>query len=274
LEYEAVIRRALAEHSVQTVFHLGGQTLVGVAKTDPVGTLEANVRGTWLLLEAARQTRVHQILIASSIKAYGDASQPCREDHPVQGRSPYDVSKSCTDLIAAMYAHSFGVPTGIVRCGNLFGGGDQNFSRLIPGVILATLNNESFCFRSDGSFICDFLYVEDAADAYMWLAERMAADPSLHGEAFNFGLQLRYSMLEVTEKVLSLMGRSDLRPLVQKGVTENSNEQTLDITKARERLRWRPKYGMEQGLKLTIEWYTRFATSASRETVACNTAVA
>jgi CDP-glucose 4,6-dehydratase len=173
-----------------------------------------------------------------------------------------------------MYAHSFGVPTGIVRCGNLFGGGDQNFSRLIPGVILATLNNESFCFRSDGSFICDFLYVEDAADAYMWLAERMAADSSLHGEAFNFGLQLRYSMLEVTEKVLSLMGRSDLRPLVQKGVTENSNEQTLDITKARERLRWRPKYGMEQGLKLTIEWYTRFATSASRETVACNTAVA
>jgi CDP-glucose 4,6-dehydratase len=256
---DGLLRRAMAEYSIDTVFHLGAQTLVGVAKVDPVGTLEANVRGTWMLLEAARQTRVRQVLVASSDKAYGDsANLPYREGHPLQGRFPYDVSKSCTDLITTMYASTFGLRAGIVRCGNLFGGGDLNFSRLIPGVIQATLRNEPFLIRSDGKFVRDFLYVEDAADAYLTLAEKLADDDSLAGEAFNFGLEQRLTMLELTERVLGLMGRSDLRPVVQNIASAEIREQYLDAGKARARLGWSPRHGMDEGLRRTIDWYRKF----------------
>ena len=259
LSDDGLLRRAFAEYGIETAFHLGAQTLVGVAKVDPVGTLEANVRGTWLLLEAARQAGVKQVLVASSDKAYGDsANLPYFEDHPLQGRFPYDVSKSCTDLVTTMYARTFGLCACIVRCGNLFGGGDLNFSRLIPGVIRATVRNEPFLIRSDGKFVRDFLYVEDAADAYLALAERMAADPSLAGEAFNFGLELRPTMLELTEKVLGMMGRSDLRPVVQNIASAEIREQYLDAGKARARLGWKPRHGMDEGLKRTIDWYRRF----------------
>ncbi|HQY47139.1 MAG TPA: NAD-dependent epimerase/dehydratase family protein [Usitatibacteraceae bacterium] len=259
LSDDGLLRRAFAEYGIETAFHLGAQTLVGVAKVDPVGTLEANVRGTWLLLEAARQAGVKQVLVASSDKAYGDsANLPYFEDHPLQGRFPYDVSKSCTDLVTTMYARTFGLCACIVRCGNLFGGGDLNFSRLIPGVIRATVRNEPFLIRSDGKFVRDFLYVEDAADAYLALAEKMAADPSLAGEAFNFGLELRPTMLELTEKVLGMMGRSDLRPVVQNIASAEIREQYLDAGKARARLGWKPRHGMDEGLKRTIDWYRRF----------------
>lgn len=259
LSDDGLLRRAFAEYGIETAFHLGAQTLVGVAKVDPVGTLEANVRGTWLLLEAARQAGVKQVLVASSDKAYGDsANLPYFEDHPLQGRFPYDVSKSCTDLITTMYARTFGLCACIVRCGNLFGGGDLNFSRLIPGVIRATVRNEPFLIRSDGKFVRDFLYVEDAADAYLTLAEKMAADPALAGEAFNFGLELRPTMLELTEKVLAMMGRSDLRPVVQNIASAEIREQYLDAGKARARLGWKPRHGMDEGLKRTIDWYRRF----------------
>lgn len=259
LSDDGLLRRAFAEYGIETAFHLGAQTLVGVAKVDPVGTLEANVRGTWLLLEAARQAGVKQVLVASSDKAYGDsANLPYFEDHPLQGRFPYDVSKSCTDLITTMYARTFGLCACIVRCGNLFGGGDLNFSRLIPGVIRATVRNEPFLIRSDGKFVRDFLYVEDAADAYLALAEKMAADPALAGEAFNFGLELRPTMLELTEKVLAMMGRSDLRPVVQNIASAEIREQYLDAGKARARLGWKPRHGMDEGLKRTIDWYRRF----------------
>jgi len=259
LSDDGLLRRAFAEYGIETAFHLGAQTLVGVAKVDPVGTLEANVRGTWLLLEAARQAGVKQVLVASSDKAYGDsANLPYFEDHPLQGRFPYDVSKSCTDLVTTMYARTFGLCACIVRCGNLFGGGDLNFSRLIPGVIRATVRNEPFLIRSDGKFVRDFLYVEDAADAYLALAEKMAADPALAGEAFNFGLELRPTMLELTEKVLAMMGRSDLRPVVQNIASAEIREQYLDAGKARARLGWKPRYGMDEGLKRTIDLYRRF----------------
>jgi CDP-glucose 4,6-dehydratase len=256
---EGLLRRILAEYSVDTVFHLGAQTLVGVAKLDPVGTLEANVRGTWMLLEAARQVGVNQVIVASSDKAYGDsASLPYREDHPLQGRFPYDVSKSCADLITTMYARTYGLRTGIVRCGNLFGGGDLNFSRLIPGVIRATLRNDPFQIRSDGKFVRDFLYVEDAADAYLSLAERLLSDDSILGEAFNFGLGLRMTTLELTEKVLGLLGRSDLRPIIHNVASAEIREQYLDAGKARTRLGWSPRYGLEEGLRRTIQWYRNF----------------
>ena len=265
---EGLVRRALAEYSVETVFHLGAQTLVGVAKVDPVGTLEANVRGTWMLLEAARQTNVRQVLVASSDKAYGDSPDlPYRESHPLQGRFPYDCSKSCTDLITTMYARTFGLPACIARCGNLFGGGDLNFSRLIPGVIEATLHDRPFLIRSDGKFVRDFLYVEDAASAYIQLAEKLAADEKLAGEAFNFGLELRPTMIEITERVLSIMGRTDLRPVIQNIASAEIREQYLDATKAKSVLGWSPRFGMDEGIRRTVAWYKDHfsATSGVRE---------
>jgi len=256
---DGLVRRTLAEYAIDTVFHLGAQTLVGVAKVDPVGTLETNIRGTWMLLEAARQCNVKQVLVASSDKAYGDSDRlPYREDHPMQGRFPYDVSKSCADLITTMFARTYGLRAAVVRCGNLFGGGDLNFSRLIPGAILATLKGENFLIRSDGKFVRDFLYVEDAADAYITLAERLAVDPALAGEAFNFGLELRPTMLELTEKILGMMGRSDLRPVVQNLASAEIREQYLDAGKARERLKWSARHGMDEGLRRTIDWYRKF----------------
>jgi CDP-glucose 4,6-dehydratase len=256
---EGVVRRALAEYEIDTVFHLGAQTIVGVAKKDPVGTLEANVRGTWMLLEATRQCNVPRVLVASSDKAYGDSDRlPYREDHPLQGRFPYDVSKSCTDLITTMYARTYGLGAVVARCGNLFGGGDLNFSRLIPGAIAATIRGEAFRIRSDGKFVRDFLYVEDAADAYLTLAQRLSADPSLAGEAFNFGLELRPTMLELVDKVLDMMGRADLRPVVENVASAEIREQYLDASKARKLLAWTPRHGMDEGLRRTIDWYRRF----------------
>lgn len=256
---EGLVRRAFAEYSIDTAFHLGAQTLVGVAKVDPVGTLEANVRGTWMLLEAARQAGVRQVLVASSDKAYGDSPDlPYREDHPLQGRFPYEVSKSCTDLVTTMYARTYGLRAAIVRCGNIFGGGDLNFSRLIPGAIRATVRGEPFLIRSDGKYVRDFLYVEDAADAYVTLAEALAANPALAGEAFNFGLELRPTMLELTEKILAMMGRPDLRPVVQNVASAEIREQYLDAGKARAVLSWSPRHGLDEGLRRTIEWYRAF----------------
>lgn len=254
-----LLRRAMAEYEVKTVFHLGAQTLVGVAKQDPTSTLDANIRGTWLLLEAARQCGVGQVIVASSDKAYGDSDRlPYREDYPLQGRFPYEVSKSCADLITTMYAKTYGVQTSIVRCGNLFGGGDLNFSRLIPGVVAATLRSEPFTIRSDGQYVRDFLYVEDAADAYLTLAERLATEPTLAGEAFNFGLELRLTMLDLVHKVLAMMNRSDLAPVILNQAQTEIREQTLDAGKARTRLQWAPRVGMDEGLRRTIEWYRGF----------------
>lgn len=254
-----LIRRSLAEYSVQTVFHLGAQTLVGIAKVDPVGTLEANVRGTWLLLEAARQCGVSEILVASSDKAYGASDQlPYLEGHPLQGRFPYDCSKSCADLITTMFARTYGLPAAVARCGNLFGGGDLNFSRLIPGVIEATLRGEPFRIRSDGKFVRDFLYVEDAAEAYISMAEHLAGDKTLRGEAFNFGLELRLTMLDLVHKVLGMLDQPGLQPVVLNQASAEIREQFLDATKARTRLGWSPRYGMDEGLRRTIAWYKNF----------------
>ena len=251
-----LLQRALAEHEAQTVIHLGAQTLVGIAKQDPVGTLESNVRGTWLLLEAARQVNVQQVLIASSDKAYGATDTlPYREDHPLRGQYPYDVSKSCTDLISKMYAATFGLPVSIVRCGNLFGGGDLNYSRIVPGVIQAALHGEPFVIRSDGKFVRDFLYVEDAALAYLILAEAMESNPAIYGEAFNFSLGLPLTTLELAGLIVKLMGCSNLQPIVQNNVSTEIREQYLDATKARTWLSWAPRYRLEEGLERTIAWY-------------------
>jgi len=256
---QALLRRALCEYEADTVFHLAAQALVGVAKADPIGTLEANVRGTWNLLEAARQAGTRQVVVASSDKAYGSSTTlPYREDHALQGQFPYDVSKSCADLICGMYARTYGLPVCVTRCGNLFGGGDLNFSRTVPGVIRATLRGERFQIRSDGRFVRDFLYVRDAVLAYLELAERLAADRALAGEAFNFSLELRLTVLEIVDKVLRRMERSDLEPVVQNVATSEIREQYLSAEKARVRLGWAPRYGLDGGLAETIDWYRAF----------------
>lgn len=253
---EGLLRRTMAEYSVQTVFHLGAQTLVGVAKADPISTLETNTKGTWMLLEAARQTGVQQVLVASSDKAYGESPNlPYREDHPLIGQFPYEVSKSCADLISQMYARAYKLQVGIVRCGNLFGGGDLNYSRLIPGAVRATVQGEKFKIRSDGKFIRDFLYVEDAVEAYLCLAEHLAANPAMAGEAFNFGLGLKLTMLDLVDKILEIMDRKDLIPIVENIANNEIREQYMDSTKAHERLGWSPLYGMDEGLKRTVAWY-------------------
>jgi CDP-glucose 4,6-dehydratase len=208
------------------------------------------------------------VLIASSDKAYGASDKlPYREDHPLLGRYPYDVSKSCTDLITTMYAVTYGTPACIVRCGNLFGGGDLNFDRLIPGLIRSTLRGDRFLMRSDGKFIRDFLYVEDAAEAYLRLAECMAGNSTLSGEAFNFGLELRLTMLDLTRKILAMMGREDLDPIVQNAAVAEVREQTLDATKAREWLSWSPQFGLDDGLRRTIDWYADFLGLRCKEMV-------
>lgn len=261
LESLPTLRRAMAEYQPHTVFHLAAQPLVQVAKLDPVGTLRANVAGTWNVLEACRLIGKSNVVVASSDKAYGDNPVfPYLETHPLQGRYPYDVSKSCADLITQMYAATYGINAAIARCGNLFGGGDLNFSRTIPGAIQATLAGERFVIRSDGKFIRDFLYVKDAARSYLTLGERLAAPestalPSISGQAFNFSLGLRLTVLDIVAKVLALMGRTDLEPVIQNNASAEIREQSLDASKARKLLGWEPKYNMEQALEETIAWY-------------------
>ncbi len=253
---QAAMERILGEHEVDTVFHLAAQTIVGIANRNPVSTFESNIQGTWSLLEACRRSPlVKQIVVASSDKAYGaQPVLPYTEDTPLQGRHPYDVSKSCADLIAQSYAHSFGLPVCVTRCGNLYGGGDLNLNRLIPGTIDAIRRGEPPIIRSDGQFVRDYFYVEDAAEAYMTLAEGMANDRALCGQAFNFSSDQTATALGVVETILKVMG-SDLVPTILNQASNEIREQHLDSSRARAALSWRPRHGLEEGLAKTIPWY-------------------
>src|SRR5688572_2528252 len=213
---QTLIERVLNEYEIETVFHVAAQTIVGTANRSPISTFESNIQGTWSLLEAARRSPlVKQIVVASSDKAYGSHDElPYREDAPLQGRHPYDVSKSCADLIAQSYAHSFDQPVCITRCGNLFGGGDLNWNRLIPGTIRSAIRGEDPIIRSDGTYIRDYFYVEDAAIAYVSLAEQMANKPEIIGRAYNYSNEIQMSVMDITRSILRLMGRDDLKPIV------------------------------------------------------------
>jgi CDP-glucose 4,6-dehydratase len=257
LESLPTLQQAIAEYNPHTVFHLASQPLVSVAKRDPVETLRANVMGTWNVLEACRLSGDVNVIVASSDKAYGPSENlPYRETHPLQGRYPYDVSKSCTDLIAQMYAATYGLHAAIVRCANIFGGGDLNFSRTIPGMIKATLDGEAFVIRSDGKFVRDFLYVKDAVEAYLLVARRLSEDPAvISGEAFNFSLGERRTVLDIVHTTLRIMGRMDLEPVIQNIASAEIREQYLDSGKARQLLGWQPRYAMEEAIEETVSWY-------------------
>jgi CDP-glucose 4,6-dehydratase len=260
---EELLERVLNEYEIETVFHTGAQTIVGTANRGPLSTFESNIRGTWCLLEAVRRSPlVKQTIVASSDKAYGEHDElPYREDAPLQGRHPYDVSKSCADLISQSYAHTYDLPVCVTRCGNLFGGGDLNWNRLIPGTIRSVVRNEAPIIRSDGTFIRDYFYVEDAAIAYMMLAERMAADPQVSGEAFNFSNEIQVDVLDITKRILGLMGRDDLEPVILNEAGNEIKHQYLSAEKARDVLGWAPQFTLENGLERTIGWYQSFLCS-------------
>ena len=253
------VERVLNEYEIEVVFHLAAQTIVGIANRNPLSTFETNIKGTWNVLEASRRVpTVKKILIASSDKAYGDQIiLPYHEDAPLCGTHPYDVSKSCADLIAKTYHITYGTPVCVTRCGNFYGGGDLNFNRIVPGTIKALLNGEKPVIRSDGSYIRDYFYVEDGVHAYLHLAEKMD-DKKILGEAFNFSNELQITVLELVNKIITSMGKEDLQPQVL-GIANNEIiHQYLSAQKARTMLGWAPKYTLEEGLKRTIEWYTRF----------------
>jgi CDP-glucose 4,6-dehydratase len=258
LEDLQVLLRALNEYEIDSVFHIGAQTIVGTAARSPLSTFEANIRGTYLLLEACRLLgpKIQRVIVASSDKAYGEhETLPYTEDAPLIGRFPYDVSKSCTDLIALSYYHSYGLPVAITRCGNLFGGGDLNFSRLVPGTIRSALLDEAPIIRSDGTYIRDYFYVKDAAEAYLQLADRVAPGSDFAGEAFNFGTETPVSVLELVDHVLSVMGAKHLQPKVMNQASREIQRQFLDCTKARTRMDWAPRYTLPEALGETIDWY-------------------
>lgn len=261
---QSLLERVLGEFEVDTVFHLAAQTLVGVANRNPVSTFESNVAGTWALLEACRRSpAVGQIVLASSDKAYGSApALPYDESTPLSGRHPYDVSKSCADLVAQTYAHTYGLPVAITRCGNFYGGGDLNWSRIVPGTIRSILRRQRPIIRSDGTLVRDYFYVEDGAAAYMLLAERLAARRELRGEAFNFSNEQPVSVLDLVRRIGRAMA-SDLEPEILGEAPNEIREQALSARKARELLDWTPRFSLDEGLERTVAWYRAFFAEAT-----------
>ena len=253
------VERAINEYEVDTVFHLAAQTIVGVANREPLATFETNIKGTWNILEACRRVGgVSRIVIASSDKAYGDQLVlPYSETTPLQGEHPYDVSKSCADLISRAYYVSYGLPVCITRCGNFYGGGDLNFNRIVPCTIRSALRDKPVVIRSDGTFIRDYFYAKDGVLAYLHLAEQMDRKEVL-GEAFNFSNELQISVRGMVDRVLKLMGKSHLEPVVLNQAKNEIKHQYLSADKARKMLGWESKYPLEEGLKETIEWYRHF----------------
>ncbi len=253
---QALLERSLGEHEIEMVFHLAAQTVLSIANRNPIETFETNVRGTWALLEACRRSpTVKQIVVASSDRVYGAHAQlPYTEEMPLVGRHPYDASKSCADLVAQAYAVTYELPVVISRSGNFYGGGDLNWSRIVPGAIRSVMRGEPPVIRSDGNYVRDYFYVEDAAAAGTLLAERLAERPDLRGQAFNFSNEAPITVLDLVKLIVRLMG-SSLEPRVLNEVTYDIQEQYLSAAKARQLLGWKPLFSLEEGLRRTIEWY-------------------
>jgi CDP-glucose 4,6-dehydratase len=259
------LERVLGEFEVETVIHLAAQAIVGIANRNPTSTFETNIGGTWKLLEACRRSpKVKQIIAASSDKAYGDAPVlPYTEETPLAGRHPYDVSKSCSDLICQTYATTYGSPVVITRCGNFYGGGDLNWNRIVPGTIRSVMRGQRPVIRSDGSFVRDYFYVEDGAAAYMHLAEQLAIKPQLAGEAFNLSNETQVTVLQLVEQILAAMN-SPLLPDVLGEAIHEIKHQSLAATKARRLLSWEPLFTLDEGLSRTIAWYKNYFQAESK----------
>lgn len=252
-----LIERTLSEYEIDTIFHLAAQTIVGVANRAPLSTFETNIKGTWVLLEAARRNAtVKRIVGASSDKAYGNQPNlPYSEDTPLQGQHPYDVSKSCADLILQTYAHTFGLPVAVTRFGNLYGGGDLNWNRIVPGTIRSLWRGERPIIRSDGTMKRDYLYIPDAVRGYLLVAEQL---PALTGHAFNFGNNQPMTVRQITDLIIRLSPCPDLQPIILNEAKNEIQDQYLDSHKAQQALGWSTCYSLEEGLGETIQWYAEF----------------
>lgn len=254
IEDYPLIERIINEYEIDTVFHLAAQTIVGIANNNPVSTFETNIKGTWNILEACRRNKTKKLIVASSDKAYGDQKElPYSENYPLAGRHPYDVSKSCADLLCRAYYETYNLPVCVTRCGNFYGGGDLNYNRIIPGTIRSILNNQVPVIRSDGKSIRDYFYIEDAVLAYITLAENM---DKVCGEAFNFSNEIQITVLDLVNKIIKLMGKK-IEPIILNEADNEIKHQYLSARKARELLGWTPKFSLEEGLKKTIEYYTQ-----------------
>jgi CDP-glucose 4,6-dehydratase len=263
LESLADVERAIAESGASVVFHLGAQTLVGVGLNAPLLTLESNVRGTYNVLEASRRQSgtVERLVVASSDKAYGQSDHPYGEDDPLRASSPYDVSKAAGDLIAQSYHATYGLRLSIVRCGNIYGGGDLNWSRIVPGTIRSFLKREAPEIRSDGTYVRDYIYVGDVVDAYFGVAEALDR-PDVTGEAFNFASGAQVSVLEMVKAIAKLMGGQLPEPRVLNIAKNEIKEQRLSTEKAQRVLGWKPRVSLDDGLRSTIEWYRAYLGGA------------
>ncbi len=257
-DYE-LIERALNEYEIDTVFHLAAQTIVPIANRSPISTFETNIKGTWTLLEAARRSpTITRVALASSDKAYGaHDTLPYTEDAPLLGCYPYDASKACAELIARTYAVTYGLPIAVTRCANLYGGGDLNWSRIFPGTVRSVIRGERPIVRSDGTMVRDYLYVRDAVNAYLTLAERLD-DPEVRGEPFNFGMDNPKPVLEIVQTIIAVSDYPDLEPVVLADAPNEIQAQYLDSGKAKRVLGWAPRYSLEEGLKETLAWYREF----------------
>jgi CDP-glucose 4,6-dehydratase len=265
LEDFTSLERAILVHECETVIHLGAQAIVSVAQRSPLPTFEANVRGTWNLLEACRlhPELVKRVVVASSDKAYGEQDQlPYTEEMPLRGHQPYEASKSCADLIAQSYYHTYGLPVAVARCGNIYGGGDLNWTRIVPGTIRSLYRGESPLIRSDGQYVRDYIYVKDVSSAYLTLAEHLES-PQVCGGAFNFSPESRVTVLEIVGKIRKIMGCEHIQPTVLNQARGEIRSQYLSSTRARQVLQWRPDFTLDRGLEETIEWYQRFLRETS-----------
>lgn len=254
-----LMERILNEYEIDAVFHLAAQALVGAANRSPLSTFETNIRGTYLLLEACRQNEtVKRVVVASSDKAYGSHDKlPYQEDFPLQGRFPYDVSKTCTDLISQSFAQSYDLPVSVTRSANIYGEGDLNLSRIIPGTIISILKGESPIIRSDGSPIREFIHVDDIAKGYLLLAEKIT---DAKGEAFNFGTNEPVQMLDLVNKILQLMGKGEELPpqiMLKTKIEREIDAQYLSAEKVMKKFGWKAEVSLDEGLKRTIEWYQK-----------------
>lgn len=253
--------RAIAEYEIDTVFHIGAQPIVETSKIIPKKTFESNIQGTWNILEAARVAsyetkKLERIVVASSDKSYGSQAPPYTEDMPLGGESPYDVSKACADLIAQSYFRNYSLPVCISRLGNVFGPGDTNFSRIVPGTVRSILANEDVVIRSDGSLVREYFYVKDAVSAYMTLAENMHRKEVL-GEAFNFSSGEKMTVLEVAKKISDFMGYV-AGPKIMNSAKNEIRTQFLSTEKARRILGWKSSFTFSQALPETVSWYRKY----------------